>query len=77
MTPGRPNTSSDRDQAPPPPPATGKRPRACSLLFPEQEADGDEGGEEDDEGEDERMTGYGVGELISACPEACCPLAAV
>jgi hypothetical protein len=47
------------------------------MALQEQEADGDEGGEEDDEDEDEGMTGYGVGELISACPEACCPLAAV
>jgi hypothetical protein len=50
------------------------------ALQAQQEVDGDEGegGEEEEEDDDdEGMMGHGVGELISACPEACCPLVAV
>lgn len=49
------------------------------ALRQQQEEDGDEGegGEEEDDDEEEGMMGYSVGELISACPEACCPLVAV
>ena len=46
------------------------------MALQEQQEDDGEGGEEDDD-EEEGMMGYGVGELISACPEACCPLVAV
>lgn len=52
------------------------------MALQEQQEDGDgdedEGGEEEEEDDDEEgMMGYGVGELISACPQACCPLVAV
>jgi hypothetical protein len=48
------------------------------ALQAQQEEDGDEGeGGEEEEDDDDGMMGHGVGELISACPEACCPLVAV